>query len=128
MAYVSPTITASSGTLAQLKSGGFSGQVELLIAANSGLTARQLTLIRLFESGDADQLFRATWTAVSNYLHGDNISHAVIAAALLDYSTVVKLWLAAIEEIAVLEAAATRTVATTITAGGNQATTKVGLS
>ena len=46
MAYTSPTITASSGTFAQLQTGGLNKQLELLITANSGFSQAQINEIR----------------------------------------------------------------------------------
>lgn len=127
MAYTTPAITASSETLAGLKTHGHSGQISKLVAANS-FNANVTALLGLTKQGQAQRFFDKLSADVSNYLSGANESHATIAAALLDYATVLKTWLASVEEIAVLEAAATRASSTTINAAGTQATTVITLS
>lgn len=127
MSYTSPTITASSETLAGLKTHGHVGQISKLAAANS-FNANVTQLLGTVAQGQAQRLFGKISNDVSNYLSGSNESHATIAQALLDYATVLKTLLASVEEIAVLEAAATRGTSTTINGAGTQANTVVTLS
>jgi hypothetical protein len=127
VSYTSPTITASSGTLAQLLAEGLQGHLDRLVAANS-FSAYQVSLLNYPRNKQADRFWDRVSAEINNYLSGANNPASLANAELLDYATVLKAQLAVIEEIAVLAAAATRTVTTTIDPAGIQAITKVTLS
>lgn len=127
MSYVSPTITASSGTLAQLLASGVEGHVDLLVSTNS-FNANVLSMLHYPRNLSADRFWERFGADINNYLSGANNPAATVNTEILDYATVLKAQLAVVEEIAVLAVAATRTVTTTINPSGNNATTKVTLS
>lgn len=127
MAYVSPTITASSGTLAQLLAEGLEGHLDRLISTNS-FSSYVVGMLHYPRNKSSQRFWDRISAEVNNYLSGANNPAALANSELLDYATVLKAQLVVIEEIAVLAAAATRTVTTTLDTSGNQATTKVTLS
>ncbi|CAB4130731.1 hypothetical protein UFOVP124_27 [uncultured Caudovirales phage] len=103
MAYVSPTITASSQTYANLKTKGFAGYVDGLIAANSSLTQNQINLIRgavKTQSNAGANVFARN--IVDHWLDGNPITTADLTQRILDSTTALKAMLAAMEEMAVL--------------------------
>jgi hypothetical protein len=102
MSYTGPTITASSGTFAQLKTGGLKQQLELLIAANSGLTQGQINQIRaLLKVDGVSPILRAAGH-IDNWLHGDPVADATVAQQVLDYATVFATLATALNEVGTL--------------------------
>jgi len=106
MAYTAPTITASGGTFAQLLTGGLKGQLELLIAANTGagcfLTQGQINQARnLLAYREVSPPVRAAGH-LDDWLHGDPVPTATFAQQVLDYATVFALLATALNEIGVL--------------------------
>ncbi len=120
MAYTAPSVTASSGTFAQLQAGGLAGQVELLITANSGLTARQITLARAARAGQFEDTVRAGARLVDTFLRGDPIALAEAKQDLLDVAWAVSLLKAAVDEIGVLIDANAGTLTTKATGIGDR--------
>jgi hypothetical protein len=102
MSYVSPTITASGGTFAQLQAEGWAGHVERVIAANT-FSQAQINFIRALVSG-TDNSARIS-TSISNWLSGKPIDPTEVSTRFLNHATVLKAILAALEEINVLAAA-----------------------
>ena len=107
MAYVSPTIVPSGTTFAQLRSGGFQGQLIRLATANTFTPA-----VRSLVTGPMDAIKTGIVHAVDAYLQGDPVLTADINAKLLVYATALKAIAAALEEANVLVDANPGTVAT----------------
>lgn len=122
MSYTAPTITASGGTFAQLQSGGFPGQLELVIAANTGagcsLTQGQINAIRRVYSPLMVSEGEKTSEHISDWVRGDPIASADIAQIILDKATVFAVVTTALNEIGVLQAANAGTLGTTTTPAG----------
>ena len=97
MAYVSPTIVPSGTTFAQLRSGGFQGQLIRLANANAATPA-----VRSLVLGSPASIKTGIVQAVDAFLRGDPISTADINAKLLTYATALKLIAAALDEANVL--------------------------
>lgn len=115
MAYTAPTITASSGTFAQLQTGGLTNQLELLIAANSGLSQAQINLVRAFAKPDMVKNYQRIAVHIDDFLHGDPVVYATFAASLLDYATAFTVLKTALDEIGTLAEANQGTLTTTST-------------
>jgi len=111
MAYVSPTIAASSQTFANLRARGFHGYIASCIAAQSNPTARSVELcdnlvnrIAAGKVGDIAEEVVTTWT------QGNPVSQANEDTNLQDLCFAFKLIATAIDEIGVLVDANTGTL------------------
>lgn len=118
MSYTAPTITASSGTFAQLKLGGLSYQLDLIIATNAGLTQAQKDLIHAFTKPDMVKVYQKAATTVDNFLRGDPIATATVATQILDLATAVTVLKTALDEIGTLVDANAGTLGYTTNAAG----------
>ena len=97
MAYVSPPIVPSGTTFAQLRSGGFQGQLNRLAAANGFSPA-----IRSLLTAPVGALKTGIVHSLDAFLQGDPVTTADINAKLLIYSTALKAIATALEEANVL--------------------------
>ena len=114
MAYSSPVIVPSATTFAQLKSGGFHGQLTRLANANAFSPA-----IRSLILGPLDKVESGIVQVLDAFLHGEPISTADINAKLLVYSTALKAIAAALDEANVLVDANPGTLTTVASAGAS---------
>jgi hypothetical protein len=112
LAYVSPTITPSGTTFAQLQAGGFRGQMIRLANTNAFPPPIRSLMFRL------DALQTGIVQTVDAFLQGDPIATTDVNARLLAYATALKAMLAALEEINVLVNNNPGTLKTIVGGGG----------
>ena len=117
MAYVSPTITPSGQTYAQLKAKGFPGYVDGLISANNFNQTTINHIHALVKQSDVGGLIRYE-SLVHAWLSSMPITGAEMTQRLLDYNTAVKALLAALEEISTLWDANQGTLTTKLDGAG----------
>ena len=118
MSYTAPTITASSGTFAQLQTGGLPVQLELLITANSGLSQFQINEIRGLLAHTIENTNHRAARVVHNFLAGRPVASATVTQQILDYATVFAVLSTALNEIGTLVDANAGTLGTTVSPAG----------
>jgi hypothetical protein len=79
MAYVAPTVTASSATFAQLQSSGFSGIVERILAASSG---ESIPFWRAGKTGNLQQVYNHVAKMTTEFLRGEPVTIASLETDL----------------------------------------------
>lgn len=112
MAYLSPSITPSGATFAQLRAGGFQGQLTRLADANALPPA-----IRSLVVGPLDRVKVGITHVLDAFLQGDPISTGDVNAKLLAFAMALKVIATALEEANVLVDANPGTLSTVASAG-----------
>lgn len=89
-------------------------------ANTTGLSGRQISLIRAAESGNLQDVYRSAAKAVSNFCEGDGVSYQGLLSVLQDASVAFSVLKTALDETLVLLAANPGTLGTAATGIGGR--------
>jgi hypothetical protein len=117
--YTPPSITASGTTFAQFQTGGISGHLERLIAAQTGLSTKAIEMARAGKQVRFQQVYNRLSAVVEEFNSGRPSSTANVAAAFADLATVFAMLNTLCNEAGTLIAANPGTLHTGINPVGN---------
>ncbi len=95
-------LSPSGATFARLRSGGLSGQIESLIAANPTLNLNVIRGLHAGRNGTLERLYQGLAGLVEAYLQGDPIANSDVNQRLADYATIFSGYAQSTAEIAAL--------------------------